>query len=200
MKNVGNPLVVQWLSLHIFNTVGVGWSLVKEPAPTWKCKTLVTQSCLTPWTVAGQGPLSIGFSSQEYWSGLPFPSLGDLPHPGIKPRSSASQADSWPSEPSGKPHPYYNQYTLQVTRLRNEGLFSPRGDDFPRIVCPGGLGSSVCQYTHIVLWLQKLMVWMKAQPFDNWCLHKAPLYMWVAGCWVKQTTETVLETGILSAA
>ena len=145
-------------------------------------------------------PESLEFSRQEYWSGLPFPSLGDLPHPGIEPRSSASQADSWPSEPSGKPHPYYNQYTLQVTRLRNEGLFSPRGDDFPRIVCPGGLGSSVCQYTHIVLWLQKLMVWMKAQPFDNWCLHKAPLYMWVAGCWVKQTTETVLETGILSAA
>ena len=43
----------------------------------------------TPWTVAYQDPLSMGFSRQEYWSGLLFPSLGDLPNPGIKPRSPA---------------------------------------------------------------------------------------------------------------
>ena len=43
----------------------------------------------TPWTVAYQAPLSMGFSRQESWNGLPFPSLGDLPHPGIKPRSPA---------------------------------------------------------------------------------------------------------------
>ena len=43
------------------------------------------------------------FSRQEYWSGLPFPSPGDLPDPGIKPRCSALQADSLPSEPPGKP-------------------------------------------------------------------------------------------------
>ena len=48
----------------------------------------------TPWTVACQASLSIGFFRQEYWSGLPFPSPGDLPDPGIKPRSSALQADS----------------------------------------------------------------------------------------------------------
>ena len=42
----------------------------------------------TPWTVARQAPLSMGFSRQEYWSGLPFPSPGDLPNPGIKPRVS----------------------------------------------------------------------------------------------------------------
>ena len=58
---------------------------------------LVTQSCLTlvtPWTVAHQAPLYIGFSRQEYWSRLPFPSPGDLPNPGIEPRSPALQADS----------------------------------------------------------------------------------------------------------
>ena len=51
----------------------------------------VAQSCLfaTPWTVASQAPLSTGFSRQEYWSGLPFPSPGDLPIPGIKPGSPA---------------------------------------------------------------------------------------------------------------
>ena len=62
---------------------------------------LVTKSCLTlvtPWTVACQAPLFMGFSRQEYWSGLPFPSPGDLPDPGIKPGSPALQAASLPSD------------------------------------------------------------------------------------------------------
>ena len=58
---------------------------------------------LTLWTVARQAPLSMDFSRQEYWSGLPFPSPGNLPDPGIKPRSPVLQADSLPSEPPGKP-------------------------------------------------------------------------------------------------
>ena len=57
----------------------------------------------TPWTVACQAPLSMGFSRQEYWSGLPFPSPGDLPDPGIEPGSPALQADALTSEPPGKP-------------------------------------------------------------------------------------------------
>ena len=57
----------------------------------------------SPWTVAYQGPLSMGFSRQECWSGLPFPSLEDLPDPGIESRSPALQADTLPSEPLGKP-------------------------------------------------------------------------------------------------
>ena len=52
----------------------------------------------TPWTVAYEAPPSMGFSSQEYWSGLPFPSSGDLPNPGIEPGSPALQADALPSE------------------------------------------------------------------------------------------------------
>ena len=51
----------------------------------------------TPWSVALQAPLSIGFSRQEYWSGLPFPFPGDFPDPGIEPRSPALQADSLPT-------------------------------------------------------------------------------------------------------
>ena len=58
---------------------------------------------VTPWTIAYQAPLSMGFSRQEYWSGLPFPSPGDLPHPGTEPRSPALQADALPSELQGKP-------------------------------------------------------------------------------------------------
>ena len=57
----------------------------------------------TPWTVTYQAPLSIGFSRQEYWSGLPFPSPGDLPDPGIEPGSPALQADALTSELPGKP-------------------------------------------------------------------------------------------------
>ena len=57
----------------------------------------------TPWTVAYQAPLSMGFSRQEYWSGLLFPSAGDLPGPGIKPQSPSFQADALTSEPPGKP-------------------------------------------------------------------------------------------------
>ena len=66
---------------------------------------LVAKSCLTletPWTVACQASLSMGFSRPEYWSGLLFPSPGNLPNPGIKPRFPALQADSLPTELQGK--------------------------------------------------------------------------------------------------
>ena len=56
-----------------------------------------------PWTVAYQAPPSMEFSRLEYWSGLPFPSPGDLPNPGIEPRSPTLQADALPSELLGKP-------------------------------------------------------------------------------------------------
>ena len=59
------------------------------------------QLFVTPWTAACQAPLSMEFSRQAYWSGLPFPSPGDLPNPGIKP---VLQAYSSPSEPLGSPN------------------------------------------------------------------------------------------------
>ena len=55
-----------------------------------------------PWTVAYQVPPFMGFSRQAYWSGLPLPSPGDLPDPGIEPRSPTLQANSLPSEPTGR--------------------------------------------------------------------------------------------------
>ena len=65
----------------------------------------VAQSCVrlfaTPWTVAHQAPPSMGFFGQEYWNGVPFPSPGDLPDPGIEPGSPALQADALTSEPPG---------------------------------------------------------------------------------------------------
>ena len=69
----------------------------------------------TPWTVTRQAPLSMGLSRQEYWSGLPCPSPGDLPNPGIELRSPALQADSLPSGPPRKPfakHLLYSGHSL----------------------------------------------------------------------------------------
>ena len=73
----------------------------------------VAKSCLTPltkWIVAGQAPLSMEFSRQEYRGGLPFPSPGDLPNPGIEPRSPALQADTLTSEPPGYVSVYIAYY------------------------------------------------------------------------------------------
>ena len=67
---------------------------------------LVTQSCLTlftPWTIPCQAPLSMEVPSQEDWSRLPFPSPGDLPNPGIEPRSPPLQANSLLTKPPRKP-------------------------------------------------------------------------------------------------
>ena len=71
---------------------------------------------------AHQAPLSLGFSKQEYWSGLPFPSPGD-PNPGIEPRSPALQVDSLPTEPPGSPN---TQHSCQLERLNPDptDLFS----------------------------------------------------------------------------
>ena len=79
-------------------------------APRQECSD--APSCLTlcdPWTVAHQAPLSMGFSRQEYWSGLLCPSPGDLPNPGIKPQAHALQADSLPSKPRGNLNKNDNQ-------------------------------------------------------------------------------------------
>ena len=75
---------------------------------------LVTKSCLTlatPWTVACQSPLSMGFPKQAYWSKLPFPSPGDLPDPGIKSPSSAIAGKFYTAAPSGSP--IYALYCMQ---------------------------------------------------------------------------------------
>ena len=73
-------------AMFLLNSVSL--SLVAKLCPT----------LATPWTVARKAPLSMGFSRQECWSELPFPSPGDLPDPGIKPESPALQLDSLPTE------------------------------------------------------------------------------------------------------
>ena len=71
----------------------------------------------TPWTVAYQAPPSMGFSRQEYWSGLPFLSPGDLPDPGIEPRSPALQTDALPSEPPGNLYCTCLQKEFEVAKV-----------------------------------------------------------------------------------
>ena len=82
-------------------------SLVNEWVKKMWCMCVLSHSVLsdsaTPWTVAHQAPLSMGFSRQESWSGQPFPSSGNLPDPGMEPMPPALQVDSLPSEPPGKP-------------------------------------------------------------------------------------------------
>ena len=81
---------------------------------------------VTLWTVACQAPLSMEFSRQEYWSGLPFPSPGDLPSQGLEPRSPEFQADSLPSEIPGRP----NQMGMLKMGLSLLVLYSlPTGSD-----------------------------------------------------------------------
>ena len=83
--------------LNFYNVVLVSAMWVSE----WVKALSRVQLFATPWTVAHQAPPSMGFSRQEYWSGLPFPSPGDLPDPRIEPRSLALQEDSLTSEPPG---------------------------------------------------------------------------------------------------
>ena len=76
----------------------------------------VMSNCLRPHgqKVAHQSPLSVEFSRREYWSGLPFPSPGNLPDPRMEPRSLALQADSLPTEPPGKPIVFTNHNTIKL--------------------------------------------------------------------------------------
>ena len=80
------------------------------------------QLFVTPWTIACQAPLSMGFPRQEYWSGFPFSSPKDLPHPGIKPASPALQVDSLPVSHQGSPKLVCRWIELSRVQTRTGGL------------------------------------------------------------------------------
>ena len=102
---------------------------------------------VTPWTVAYQASLSMGFSRQEYWSGLTFPSPGDLPHPGVEPWSPAMQADVYPLSHQGNPVWWYSsgfsfflpllfQYDFSVLSLKTYLHLSPNTIVLvPQLIC-----------------------------------------------------------------
>ena len=98
----------------------------------------------TPWTIARQDPLSMGFSRQEYRSGLPFPSPGDFPNPGIEPRSPALQADALSSEPPRKPLPRPQNKTCSIRQnstCERQDLLNVFTNNvfvwFKNVICPG---------------------------------------------------------------
>ena len=99
---IGTCLHCWWESKLIRSLWTIGWRVLKKLKTKllWKWSRSVFA---TPWTVALQAPPSMGFSRQEYWSGLPFSSRGDLPDPWIELRSPTLRADSLPSEPPGNP-------------------------------------------------------------------------------------------------
>ena len=93
------PSVHGIFKARVLAWVAIDFSDVSKQIPlniAYACACSVVSDSVTLWTVAHQAPLSKKFSRQEYWSGLPFPSPGDLPDPGIKPVSPALQADSLP--------------------------------------------------------------------------------------------------------
>ena len=92
------------------------FSLVCACSVTW----VISNSFVTPWTVAREAPLCMGFSRQEHWSGLPFPSPGDLPDLETEPGSPALQANSLPTEPPGRPFPSIP--SAYCKRLKPKGL------------------------------------------------------------------------------
>ena len=83
--------ILEWVAFPFF------------PFPSFFVCSVLSDSLQPPWTVAHQALLSMGFFGQEHWSGLPFPLPGDLPDPGIEPRSPALQADSFTTELPGNP-------------------------------------------------------------------------------------------------
>ena len=104
-----------------------------------KGKKMKSLSCVqlfaTPWTVAYQASLSLEFSRQEYWSGLPFPLPGDLPDPGIKPGSPTLWADALPSEPPGKSARRRGWSKSLETLIKGEGINLNLHNKFILVCC-----------------------------------------------------------------
>ena len=117
-----SSFVKRLLSSSLLSAIRMASSIVDMKVKLLSCVWLFA----TPWTVAYQASLSMGFSRQEYCSGLLFPSPGDLPNPGIEPWSPALQADSLPAEPPGKRVYIYNIIRKQVEFKWRLPFFSVR--------------------------------------------------------------------------
>ena len=113
-----------------------------------KSESEVAQSCLTPpdpMDCSLASPLSMEFSRQEYWSGFPFPSPGNLPESGIEPGSPALEADALTSEPPGKPHAAAAAKSLQSCLT----LCNPIDSSSPGSSVPGILQARILEWVAI---------------------------------------------------
>ena len=147
------------------------WAAISfSNAGKWKVK-VKSLSCVwllaTPWTAAHQAPPSMGFSRQEYWSGLPFPSPGDLPHPGMEPGSPALQADSLPTKPLGKSLIWVlgiiSSFTDHNNLLRWQLVFLP--GEFHGQRSLAGYSPWGCKESYLIEWLS-ISQWEQRGP--NW--------------------------------
>ena len=123
---------------------------------------LVAKSCptlVTPWSVACQYPLSMGFSRQEYWSGLPFPSPEDLPNPGMEPGYPAWQADSLLTELREKPHVSAGTYAKLLNHVTSLRPYEPYR-------LPGSLVQGVLQ-ARVLEWVATSSSRVSSQPRDQ---------------------------------
>ena len=128
---------------------------------------VVSNSFVTPWTIAHQAPLSMEFSRQEYWSGLPFPAVGDLPDPGIEPTSPPWQADSLPLSHLGSPYEYIHIYK------------GPYSQSY-------GFSSS-----HVWMWelTIKKAEHRRIDVFELWCWRRLLRVLWTA----RRSNQSVLK-------
>ena len=122
--------------------------------------------------IARQAPLSIHLFRQEYRSGLPFPSPGDLPNPGIKPRSPVLHTDSIPSEPSGKQASHYGSLTV----VKN---------------CCGGMRQSVRSTRPLEAWSKEPGLW------ESWGVLGKAAFLWASGSWSAVRLGGLCEAGAL---
>ena len=133
-KGINSPLLVtregKWIRKFFVVWSSGFWSteLPEEMKPLSLVRLFATH-----WTVTYRAPLPIGFSRQEYWSGLPFPSPGDLPNPGIKPVSPMLRADALLSEPPGN---RCSNRRLSAHTLFNGLIQLPHSSRFPGLCCP----------------------------------------------------------------
>ena len=131
-----------------------------------------------PWTVAYHAPPSMEFSRREYWSGLPFPSLGDLPNPGIEPGSPALQADALPSEPPG-----WRVMTNVDSILKSRDITLPTKVDLVKaMVFP------VVMYGY-ESWTIKKAECQRIDAFELWCWRRLLRVPWTA----RRSNQSILE-------
>ena len=165
------------------------------------------QRFVTPWTVARQAPLSVGFSRQEYWSGLPFPSPGDLPDLGIEPRSPvspASQADSLPLSHRGSPQiPHLLSPSFCESGIQAQFLTEPSGLG-SRIDCSQNVEGFTSKLTHVIVSRIQFLasVWTEGLNCSlalDWKPPGIPCHIDLtnmAGCFIETSKRVCWQEGI----
>ena len=154
----------------------LAWIYIKQNELLIERKKVKSFSCVwvfvTPWTVAYETSPSIGFSRQEYWSGLALPSSEDLPDPGIKPGSPALQAVALPSEPPGKP---------KNTGVGSLSLLPSVFHGFGYTATVGQVQREITSLSLHIWWTEKEGIftfegWLS---FYHWVSHFPPFYMYL---------------------